>query len=63
MWIIFRKYEEMLYYHIKLEKNQNVKSFHVMHKHNYAKIHIEKCQERNTPDFNADLNNTISINE
>ena len=55
MWIIFRKYEEMLYYHIKLEKNQNVKSFHVMHKHNYAKIHIEKCQERNTPDFNADF--------
>lgn len=36
-------------------KHQNVKSFQVIHKHNYAKIHIEKWQVRNTPDFNADF--------
>ena len=44
----------MVYYHIKLEKYQNVKSLHIIQKYSYSKIYIEKWQEGNSPDFNAD---------
>ena len=35
-------------------KNSELNSLHIIHKHNYAKIFIEKWQEGNSPDFNAD---------
>ena len=39
-----KKNGEILYYHFKLKKkkNQTVKSLHITHKHNYAKMCIEK---------------------
>ena len=46
------------YYTITLnwkKKNQTVKSLHITHKHNYAKMCIEKWQEGNSPHFNTDF--------
>ena len=37
-----KKHGEMVYYHIKLEKYQNVKSLHIIQKYSYSKIYIEK---------------------
>lgn len=44
-----QKHGDTLCYKVKIFKNQDIKSLHVIYKPNYAKICTGKWQEGNTP--------------